>query len=119
GAHRGLSPLPPAALTSTMGAYPCHQRRSQPAAGQEVTAAREAMNAHSELIVSVSGIRGVVGQALTPAVTLAFASALGEHLGGRSVVVGRDGRPSGLMLRYAALAGLSAAGCEVHDLGVA
>jgi phosphomannomutase len=77
------------------------------------------MTAHSELIVSVSGIRGVVGQALTPAVALAFASALGEHVGGQPVVVGRDGRPSGLMLRYAALAGLTAAGCEVHDLGVA
>ena len=31
----------------------------------------------------------------------------------------RDGRPSGVMLRHAILAGLTAAGCEVHDLGVA
>ena len=70
------------------------------------------------LIVSVSGIRGVVGRSLTPAVALAFASALGTHVGGGRVVVSRDGRPSGAMLRHAVLAGLTAAGCEVHDLGV-
>jgi phosphomannomutase len=77
------------------------------------------MTAPDALIVSVSGIRGVVGESLTPQVALAFASALGVHLGGGRVVVGRDGRPSGAMLRYAVLAGLTAAGCEVHDLGVA
>src|SRR5581483_3484564 len=38
--------------------------------------------------------------------------------GGR-VILSRDGRPSGVMLRHAALAGLLAAGCEVHDLGIA
>jgi phosphomannomutase len=75
--------------------------------------------AHNELIVSVSGIRGIVGRSLTPAVALAFASALGEHVRGQAVVVSRDGRPSGKTLRYAVLAGLTAAGCEVHDLGVA
>jgi phosphomannomutase len=77
------------------------------------------MNGHSELIVSVSGIRGIVGQGLTPGAALAFASALGTWLGGGSAVVSRDGRPSGFMLRHAVLAGLTAAGCEVHDLGVA
>jgi phosphomannomutase len=71
------------------------------------------------LIVSVSGIRGVVGGGLTPRAALAFASALGAHTGGGALVVGRDGRPSGSMLRHAVLAGLTAAGCAVHDLGVA
>ncbi len=47
------------------------------------------------LIVSVSGIRGVVGQSLTPAAALAFASALGVHVKGGPVVLSRDGRPSG------------------------
>ncbi len=70
------------------------------------------------LIVSVSGIRGVIGRSLTPAVALAFASALGTHVKGGRVVVSRDGRPSGAMLGHAILAGLTAAGCEVHDLGV-
>jgi phosphomannomutase len=71
------------------------------------------------LIVSVSGIRGIVGEGLTPATALAFASALGAYTQGGPVVVSRDGRPSGATLRYAVLAGLTAAGCEVHDLGVA
>ncbi len=77
------------------------------------------MSATDGLIVSVSGIRGVVGRSLTPAVALAYASALGSHVGGRRIVVSRDGRPSGAMLGHAVLAGLTAAGCEVHDLGVA
>lgn len=71
------------------------------------------------LIVSVSGIRGIIGEGLTPAAALAFASALGEATGGGRMVLSRDGRPSGLMLRHAVLAGLTAAGCDVEDLGVA
>jgi phosphomannomutase len=77
------------------------------------------MHAEQGLIVSVSGIRGIVGQSLTPAAALAFASALGGHTAGGKMVVSRDGRPSGTMLRHAVLAGLTAAGCEVHDIGVA
>src|SRR5262249_2970942 len=72
----------------------------------------------SSLIVSVSGIRGIVGQGLTPEATTAFAAALGTRLQGGRVVLSRDGRPSGLMLRHAVLAGLLGAGCDVHDLGV-
>jgi phosphomannomutase len=77
------------------------------------------MSAPAGLIVSVSGIRGIVGESLTPQVALAFASALGVHVNGGKVVVSRDGRPSGAVLRHAVLAGLTASGCEVHDLGVA
>lgn len=77
------------------------------------------MSIPADLIVSVSGIRGLVGESLTPQVALAFASALAVHVGGGNVVVGRDGRPSGLMLRHAILSGLAAGGCEIHDIGVA
>jgi phosphomannomutase len=77
------------------------------------------MATDSELIVSVSGVRGVVGDSLTPHVALAFASAFGKYVNGGRVILSRDGRPSGAMLRHAVLAGLTAAGCEVHDLGVA
>src|SRR5438876_2152791 len=77
------------------------------------------MTANGELIVSVSGVRGIVGEGLTAATALAFASALGTHLGGGRVVLGRDGRPSGSLLRHAVLAGLLEAGCEVQDVGVA
>src|SRR6266851_6274769 len=71
------------------------------------------------LIVSVSGIRGIIGEGLTPKAALAFASAYGAYVNGGRVVLSRDGRPSGLMLRNAILAGLTATGCEVHDLQVA
>lgn len=77
------------------------------------------MSAQGGLIVSVSGIRGIVGEDLTPHVALSFASALGVYVDGGSVVVSRDGRPSGTLLRHACLAGLAAAGCEIHDVGVA
>src|SRR5262249_48488340 len=72
-----------------------------------------------ELIVSVSGIRGVIGEGLTPEPAVAFASALATFMGGGRMVLSRDGRPSGAMIRHAVLAGLLGAGCEVHDIGVA
>jgi phosphomannomutase len=71
------------------------------------------------LIVSVSGIRGIIGPGLTPEVATTFAAALGTYVQGGPVVLSRDGRPSGLLLRHAVLAGLLSAGCDVHDLGVA
>jgi phosphomannomutase len=76
------------------------------------------MVAEDALIVSVSGIRGVVGAGLTPDVVTAFAVALGTYAGGGRIVLSRDGRPSGSVLRQAVIAGLLSTGCEVHDLGV-
>jgi phosphomannomutase len=73
---------------------------------------------HGPVIVSVSGIRGVIGQGLTPELASAFAAALGTHLQGGRVALSRDGRPSGSVLRHAVLAGLLSAGCDVDDLGV-
>ena len=74
--------------------------------------------ASSALIVSVSGIRGIIGAGLSPAPALAFAQALGTYLHGGQVVLARDSRPSGQMLRHAVIAGLASCGCEVHDLGI-
>lgn len=73
----------------------------------------------SDLIVSVSGIRGIIGAGLSPSAALAFAQALGTYLRGGPIVLSRDSRPSGLMLRHAVIAGLTSCGCEVHDLGIA
>ncbi|MCG3127290.1 MAG: Phosphoglucosamine mutase [Phycisphaerae bacterium] len=70
------------------------------------------------LMVSVSGIRGIVGQSLTPEVVVEFARAYGTLLGGGRVVLGRDSRPSGEMFSCAAAAGLVSAGCEVTQLGI-
>ena len=72
----------------------------------------------NELIVSVSGIRGIIGAGLSPGSALAFAQALGTYLKGGRVVLSRDSRPSGSMLRHAVIAGLESCGCEVHDLGI-
>jgi phosphomannomutase len=74
-----------------------------------------------QVIVSVSGVRGIIGRGLTPEVAARFAAALGTYLGGggTTVVLGRDSRPSGVMLRHAAVAGLTSAGCTVADIGIA
>ncbi len=73
----------------------------------------------NDLIVSVSGIRGIIGAGLTAGPALAFAQALGTYLQGGQVVLSRDSRPSGAMLRHAVIAGLESAGCTIHDLGIA
>jgi phosphomannomutase len=75
--------------------------------------------APSDLIVSVSGIRGIIGQSLTPEAACRFGAALGTYLKGGRVVVSRDSRPSGRMLRSAVLAGLTSAGCSAEDIGIA
>ena len=72
-----------------------------------------------ELIVGISGIRGIVGRTLTPEVAVQAASAFARVVAGGRVVVGRDTRPSGEALAAAVHAGLLAAGCEVIDLGIA
>jgi len=76
-------------------------------------------NAASDLIVSVSGIRGIVGQGLTAESVARFAAAYGAFVEGKTVLVSRDGRPSGEMLRHAVVAGLLGAGCSVQDIGIA
>lgn len=74
---------------------------------------------NAPLIISVSGVRGIVGESLTPEVALAFAQALGTYLGeGKVVALSRDNRPSGVMLGQAVSAGLLSAGCAVLDLGI-
>lgn len=71
------------------------------------------------LKIGVSGIRGVVGEFLTPALATAFAHAFGTYIGRGLVVVGRDTRRSGPMLQHAVHCGLLAAGCDVLDIGIA
>ncbi|MGC3956525.1 MAG: phosphoglucosamine mutase [Verrucomicrobiota bacterium] len=70
------------------------------------------------LKIGVSGIRGVVGEFLTPGLACGFAQAFGTYVGGGRVILGRDTRSSGEMLQHAVTAGLLAAGCEVVLVGV-
>ena len=76
------------------------------------------MEQADELIVSVSRIPGIVGRSLTPEAALAFAQALPSAVGRKPLVLCRDGRPSGGMLRHAVVAGLEAGGCRIHDIGI-
>ena len=77
-----------------------------------------AMAREHNLKIGVSGIRGVVGDFLTPSLAAAFAQAFGTYVGSGRVVVGRDTRPSGEMIQHAVCCGLLAAGCEVVDAGI-
>jgi phosphomannomutase len=70
------------------------------------------------LKIGVSGIRGVVGEFLTPALACQFAQAFGTYVGAGRVVLGRDTRSSGPMLEHAVTCGLLAAGCEVIEVGI-
>ena len=73
----------------------------------------------NRLMVGVSGVRGVVGETLTPQVARDFGCAFSELLGtGGKVIVARDTRPSGAMLRDAVAGGLAECGISVIDLGV-
>jgi phosphomannomutase len=70
------------------------------------------------LKIGVSGIRGVVGEFLTPSLACSFAQAFATYVGAGRVVVGRDTRASGEMLQHAVTCGLLAAGCDVVDVGI-
>lgn len=70
------------------------------------------------LIVSVSGVRGIVGEELTPDVALRYAAAFGSSLGHGKFGVGRDSRPSGDSIRHAVIAGMTGVGCSVDDFGI-
>jgi phosphomannomutase len=71
-----------------------------------------------ELKIGAAGVRGVVGDALTPELIVNFACAFGTWCGAGPVVIGRDTRRSSTALRAAAVSGLLATGCRVIDLGV-
>jgi phosphomannomutase len=76
-------------------------------------------NVPNELIISVSGLRGVVGDTLTPQVAFRYAAAFAETLPAGPVLVSRDGRANGPQLLLAVMAGLSQRGVRrVFDAGV-
>ena len=70
-------------------------------------------------VVSVSGLRGIVGETMDPVTVLALARACVVVMGNdRPLVIGRDSRPSGAMLASATVAGAMSEGATVHDLGI-
>ncbi|MGH7501329.1 MAG: phosphoglucosamine mutase [Longimicrobiales bacterium] len=78
----------------------------------------------ADLMVSLSGVRGRVGEALTPDIIVRFAGAFGAWLrttrGDRPrVIVARDSRTSGPMFERAVIAALQSTGCNVIQVGLA
>jgi phosphomannomutase len=79
--------------------------------------------AYEGLMVSVSGVRGRVGEALTPEIIAKFAAGFGawalKRSGGKAtIVVGRDSRVSGPMFQPVVHAALQSVGCDVIDVGM-
>ncbi|MDP2916190.1 MAG: phosphoglucosamine mutase [Candidatus Aminicenantes bacterium] len=72
----------------------------------------------SSLKISISGVRGIIGDSLTPQLAGALSQAFGTYVGGGPVIVGRDARPSGPMLLQAVIAGLLSSGCQPIDVGI-
>jgi phosphomannomutase len=70
------------------------------------------------LKIGITGVRGIVGETFTPELAVQFAQAFGSYLDGGRILVCRDTRASGPMIRSAVLSGLLASGCDVVDLGV-
>ena len=75
------------------------------------------------LIKSISGIRGTIGgktgDTLNPLDIVKFTTAYATFIGGHKIVVGRDGRISGLMVRNVVVGTLMGMGYDVIDIGYA
>ncbi|MGE5431275.1 MAG: phosphoglucosamine mutase [Syntrophomonadaceae bacterium] len=70
------------------------------------------------LMVSISGIRGIIGDGLEPEVLVKYTSAFADLCGGGKIVVGRDARVSGEMVRSIVNGTLAAKGNDVIDIGI-
>ncbi|MBT3448370.1 MAG: phosphoglucosamine mutase [Bacteroidetes Order II. Incertae sedis bacterium] len=78
----------------------------------------------STLVVSISGIRGIFGRGLDPAVIVKYASAYGDWIlksghEARTVIVGRDARVTGPICSDLVISTLLSQGISVVDAGLA
>ncbi len=73
----------------------------------------------TEPIISVSGLRGIVGETLTPEVAIRYAAAFAATVPPGPIVLARDSRPSGRMLAGAINSGLEAVGRATINAGIA
>ncbi|MCK5086888.1 MAG: phosphoglucosamine mutase, partial [Melioribacteraceae bacterium] len=70
------------------------------------------------LMVSVSGIRGIVGDGLDPQTLIKYVSAYADFCNGGKIIVGRDARISGDMVYHIVVGSLLAKGVDVIDIGI-
>ena len=72
-------------------------------------------------MISASGIRGIVGESLTPKLALDLAQRFGHYLiqktNNTRIIIGGDTRTSYKMLTDAVVSGLLSVGCDVIDIG--
>jgi phosphomannomutase len=73
----------------------------------------------TEPIISVSGLRGIIGESLTPAVASRYVAAFASTLKPGPIIVSRDGRSSGPMLAQIVCGTLAACGRKVLYADVA
>lgn len=67
---------------------------------------------------SISGVRGIVDESLTPKVVLNFAKAFGTLINDGSIAIASDTRPSSEFLKGIVSQGLLSTGCTIIDLGI-
>ncbi len=72
----------------------------------------------STLMVSISGIRGIVGSGLDPEVIVKYVNAYADFVGTGKIVVGRDARITGEMVNQIVTGTLLAKGLDVIDIGI-
>jgi len=70
------------------------------------------------LMTSVSGVRGIVGDSLIPEVVTKYVHAFAQTRVGQKIVVGGDPRISQRFLRPLVKSVLIASGCDVIDIGI-
>ncbi|MCX7985158.1 MAG: phosphoglucosamine mutase [Bacteroidetes bacterium] len=70
------------------------------------------------LMVSISGIRGIIGQSLTPEVIIRYVNAYARYSKKGAIVIGRDGRITGHSIAQIVAGTLRQAGSDVIDLGI-
>lgn len=75
------------------------------------------------LITSISGIRGTIGDGLTPPEIVKYTTAYGSWIGNAGgkpkVIVGRDGRTSGEIVKNLVISTLLSMGIDIEDLDYA
>ena len=71
------------------------------------------------LMTSVSGVRGIVGDSLTPETIVRYVHAFVHPLAGQTIVIGGDPRISHIFIRPLVKAVIIASGCNVVDIGLA
>jgi len=70
------------------------------------------------LMVSISGVRGIAGESLTPSVVVSYVTAFGMLQRGKKIVLGRDSRVTGEWVQSIARGVLLALGYHVVEIGI-